>query len=113
MDTFEKYLNDHISNDAFELEANPAIFEQLKYAAMLKSSAVQVKQNSFIPSLSNIFSVKFLALKVSFAAVLLISFMGYQQINTHSNLIHVNDTAQVFQTLDTLNIKALNDSLCN
>lgn len=113
MDTFDKFLNDRISNDPVKLEANQAIFDQLKYHAILTNSSCKAKQNSIIPSLAGMLSIKFLAWKLSFAALLLVSFMGYQQMNSNTNIINSNDTAQAVYNLDTLNTIYLKDSICN
>lgn len=113
MDNFDKYLNERIQNDNIELNVNSGVFERLKYHSLIKNASRTTVQNSLLPSFTGFFGSKFLAWKLSAAAIFLFVMLGYQQINNNINTIHASDTAQVITNLDTLNLKIINDSVFN
>lgn len=113
MDRFDDFLRKQITEDTPNLETNPATFEQLRYQALIKNASQVERQNALLPSLVSILSSKFLAWKLSAAALLFISFFGYQQMNNQSNFIHCSDTAQIINIVDTLNLKTYSDTIVN
>ncbi len=104
MDDFEKHIFTQIQNDQLNFNADSAIQERLMYHMQLKSAKTTVRKNLILPSLGALFTSKLLVWKLSFATMILISFMGYKQFNQNTSLIQYRDTAQVINAIDTTNI---------
>lgn len=110
MDNFDKILEDQIKNDKLTQKPSETTFNQLHNQMLAKSGASKLKQNSFIPILKLGIANENLAWKISIAAILLISFMGLKQMNSHSIYMQMADSTRVHQTVDTLNFQLADSS---
>lgn len=110
MDNFEKHISSQLQNDKLPFSANPAIHSRLMYLMQLKSANSSVRKNQILPSVGSLFATKFVAWKVGIAALFIIGFMGYKQMNNPAAIIHIADTAQIVRTIDTTNF-ILDDSV--
>lgn len=111
MKNLDILLENHLQNDKLSSQPSDALFSSLHNHMLAKSASSQTKQNSFFPPFTSIIGKKNIAIKISIAAVLLISFMGIKQMN-HSNLyIQTADSTQVQHQLDTLNFQLVDSSL--
>jgi len=104
MDNFEKNITTQMQNDKLHFSTDNEIQARLIYHMQLKSSESSVRKNQILPSLSAILATKLIAWKLAIAALLLISFMGYNRFNHTQTITSVADTAQVINTIDTTNI---------
>ncbi|OQX76496.1 MAG: hypothetical protein B6D64_09750 [Bacteroidetes bacterium 4484_276] len=104
MDSFEKHIASQLQDDQLNFSTDPAIYDRLMYHMQLKSSKSAVRKNQFLPSISVLFATKLISWKLGIAAILLISFMGYRQLNQNVIVTHVSDSARIVNTFDTTNI---------
>ena len=104
MDNFEKYITTQIQNDELNFSADSAIQDRLMYHMQLKSASSNVRKNHFLPSFSGLIATKFIAWKLGIAAILLVSFMGYNQFQQESSYTIASDTTQILNAIDTTNI---------
>jgi len=110
MDNFDHLLKTQIQNDKLNTKPSETVFDNLR-CQMLKNSALsQTKQNSFLPLFGSLAGKKYLAWKISAAAILLISFMGIKQMNPGHLYIQSADSLQVNQNPDTLNFQLADSS---
>lgn len=110
MNTFDKQIANSIKQEKLTFSTNEASKSRLMYHMQLKSAQVEVRKNAILPSLASLFAGKFMMLKLGSIAAFFLFFFGYQQMNQQSSLMHLSDTVQVNQTVDTLSIN-FNDSL--
>lgn len=113
MDKFEKHISDQLQNDKLNFSADTAIHNRLMYHMELKSVKSAVRRNAVLPSIGFLLTSKYVGIKVGIAALLLISFMGYKQMNMNNSFIQLSDTAQVIHNLDTLNYNIKDSLLAN
>lgn len=110
MENFNDILATHIQNDKLKSKPSDLVFNELRNQMLINAATTKTKQNSIIPPFSSIVGNKYVAWKISVAAVLLISFMGIKQINKNNLYIQSADSTQVKQSLDTLNIQLVDSS---
>jgi len=110
MDNFEKHISSQLQNDKLSFGADAAIHDRLIYHMQVKSAKSAVRKNSLIPIINGLFTNRFLSVKIGVAAMLLISFMGYKQMNQNNSFIQLSDTVQVINNLDTVEY-TLKDSI--
>ena len=111
MSDLDKKIKELLSNDKIPFEVDPAIQQRLNYQLQLKASSATIKQNSIFPFLATFFTTKLLGLKISVLTIVLFTFIGYKQINHPNSIYTGTDTASVYQSMDTLNNLAADDTL--
>jgi len=104
-------FEDIIKNDKLKFNANPAIEQRLMYHFQLKNASSQIKKNQLFPFLDGLFKPRFVGIKVGLACLLILSAIGYKQLNTPEEINLKTDTASVSLAHDTLCYKASNDSV--
>jgi hypothetical protein len=105
MDSFDDILQNKLKNEKLNTRPSDEVFNHLHNQMLAKSATNRIKQNSFLPLSSYASGKKYLALKISIAAVFIISFFGIRQVNKPDNYIQMADTTNLYQKIDTLNFQ--------
>ena len=105
--SFEEILK----KDQLTFDADPGVEQRLMYHYQLKAGSSQEKSNSIFPFADNIFSVKFIGLKIGLVSLFALFLIGYHQFNTPKEIEVNTDTASISHQHDTLCSLIATDSI--
>ena len=104
-------LEEFLKNDQLRFEADPGIEQRLMYRYQLKAGSSKEKRNSVFPFADNIFTLKFIGLKLGIVSLFIIFLIGYHQFNAPKEIEVSTDTASISHQHDTLCSLIAGDSI--
>jgi hypothetical protein len=111
MSELNKSFSELLKSDSLHFEVNPSIEHRLMYHFQLKTASSKIKRNHVVPFLDNLFSSRYVGLKIGLATLLIALAIGFRQLNAPKEINLQADTAAVFNFHDTLSFIPSNDSV--
>jgi hypothetical protein len=110
MSEIDATLNDLIQNDKLRFEPDPAIKLRLMNHLQMKIVSSAPKQNAMIPFFASFLSAKLIGLKISVLAAIIITIVGYSQMDNQNNRLILSDSTSVHKSADTIGFLRVDDS---